>query len=163
MLVSGIWHGAGFSFIFWGLLHGLYQIFDDIVKPVRKYIPKIFQLLITFFAVCFAWIFFRANSTMNAFSIIQKIFTDYNILSLFGDTSKLYGLDKPNMHLLLLSLILLLVVDFSSYKERSIKNWILTHEWYIQMIAFVLGTVFIVIFGIYGRAYDAAGFIYFQF
>lgn len=163
MLVSGIWHGAGFSFIAWGLLHGLYQIFDDIVKPIRKYIPKFFQILLTFFAVYFAWIFFRANSFRESLFIIKKIFTDFNILSIFGDTSKLYGLDLPNIHLLLLSLLLLLAVDFSSYKERFIKNWILTHEWYLQVLTFVMGVIFVAIFGIYGNAYDASSFIYFQF
>ena len=163
MLVSGIWHGAGFSFVVWGLLHGIYQVFDDMVKPIRKYIPKFFQLLLVLAAVWFAWIFFRASSLRESLLIIKKIFTDFNISSAFGNTNSLYGLDRPNILILLLSMVLLFSVDFFNYKKRNIKTYILSHEWYLQVGAFVLGVLFVAVFGIYGRTYDAAGFIYFQF
>ncbi|MCH5291935.1 MAG: hypothetical protein J1D88_09320 [Treponema sp.] len=163
MTVSGVWHGAGFSFVAWGLLHGLYQIFDDIIKPLRKHIPQFFQLIVTFAEVSFAWIFFRADSFLNALGIIRIIFTRFDILALFGDCQKLYSLDAANIRLLLRCTLLLFAVDFANYKGQSVKDWLLGREWYLQMAAFVAGVLFVAVCGIYGPAYDAAGFIYFQF
>ena len=85
-LVSGFWHGANWTFIAWGALHGFFSIFALITKEKRKWIndrlgiSKIhwvnntLDVLITFLFVTFAWIFFRANNVRDAFYIIKKIF-----------------------------------------------------------------------------------------
>ena len=74
-LVSGLWHGASWTFVLWGVLHGTYQIVGAMTKKTRLRLyekmkirtdSKVFamgQRLVTFVLVCFAWIFFRANST----------------------------------------------------------------------------------------------------
>ena len=85
-LVSGLWHGAQFSFVAWGGLNGLYQIIGEILQPLRDKLVEILHLnrkslghrLIhmvgTFILVDFAWIFFRADRFKSAFHIIQSIF-----------------------------------------------------------------------------------------
>ncbi len=72
--VSGLWHGAAFTFIIWGLLHGIYQIIEDLLKPYTdkllaktKLNPKnaalmVLKIIVTFTLVDIAWVFFRANS-----------------------------------------------------------------------------------------------------
>jgi alginate O-acetyltransferase complex protein AlgI len=84
-LVSGFWHGANWTFIVWGALHGFYLIFAIVTKTARARmntwsgitrIPWLFtltQVLITYSLVTFAWIFFRANSIKEAFYIAGKM------------------------------------------------------------------------------------------
>lgn len=85
-LVSGIWHGANWTFIIWGLIHGLFQITEKWlgVDPKGKnssieWIKKVkaLRILITFLLVSFAWIFFRSNSLLDAWHFIVKIFLDF--------------------------------------------------------------------------------------
>ena len=74
-LVSGIWHGAGWNFVVWGLIHGLYQCIGRVSKPFWEKIkvPNTIKIFITFCLVTFAWIFFRTNSLEQAGIVIGKI------------------------------------------------------------------------------------------
>jgi hypothetical protein len=75
-LLSGLWHGAAWHFVFWGLLHGLYQVIERSIpgriNAAFKKVPVV-QVCVTFLLVCFAWIFFRANTTGDAFLIVRKL------------------------------------------------------------------------------------------
>ncbi|MBR1692865.1 MAG: MBOAT family protein, partial [Lachnospiraceae bacterium] len=94
-LVSGIWHGAGLSFLVWGMLHGLYQIAEDALAPVLTSLAEklhirtktaSFRLLLqikTFVLVAFAWIFFRADSVRMALHMCRSVVTDRNLYVLF--------------------------------------------------------------------------------
>ena len=74
-LVSGVWHGAGWTFVAWGLLHGAYQCVGRATKPLqeRLRIPVVVRVIITFCLVTFAWIFFRAGSMGEALGVIRGI------------------------------------------------------------------------------------------
>ena len=74
-LVSGIWHGAGWTFVVWGLLHGFYQCAGRAAKPLleKAKIPAAARIAVTFCLVTFAWIFFRAESLGQAALVIRKI------------------------------------------------------------------------------------------
>ena len=82
MFVSGLWHGAGITFIFWGILHGFGLIAGHIreryLQGLRSKfsgsLEKIFSWFITFNLVCFFWIFFRAESMQNTFDVIKQLF-----------------------------------------------------------------------------------------
>jgi alginate O-acetyltransferase complex protein AlgI len=77
-LVSGIWHGAAWTFIIWGLLHGLGLVATrelERSKFYRKRVPRLFKQTAVFFFVTFAWIFFRADSLSDAVLIVQRIAT----------------------------------------------------------------------------------------
>src|SRR5690606_38940720 len=85
MLVSGIWHGAGWNFVIWGGLHGIYLITEGFTKPILdKYIGMInsaivskfyigLQIFLTFSLVCFGWIFFRSSSISDAFLLLRNM------------------------------------------------------------------------------------------
>lgn len=81
-LVSGIWHGANFTFVIWGGLHGLYLMVEKyfgIHKRKTKStlsLKNIFLIVVTFVLVDFAWIFFRASTLQEALHIITQIFTN---------------------------------------------------------------------------------------
>ncbi|GHU59651.1 alginate O-acetyltransferase [Spirochaetia bacterium] len=75
-LISGLWHGAAWHFVFWGLLHGLFQIIErSIPERINAALNKVpaLRVCITFLLVCFAWIFFRAGSLPDAFLIVRKL------------------------------------------------------------------------------------------
>ncbi len=84
-LVSGLWHGANWTFIIWGLLHGFYIVFSDLTRKGRERIAamlkinqqqtfyKAVKILTTFHLVAFSWIFFRASSVQDAFLLIRNM------------------------------------------------------------------------------------------
>ncbi len=85
-LVSGFWHGANWTFIIWGGLNAMYflplmltnknRVNTDIVAQ-GKFIPSIrevFQMLVTFFIILVAWVFFRADSVLHAFTYLKDMF-----------------------------------------------------------------------------------------
>jgi D-alanyl-lipoteichoic acid acyltransferase DltB (MBOAT superfamily) len=83
--VSGLWHGANWTFVIWGALHGFYLVFSILTNGIRskllqafcldrlKGLVQVSRILVTFHLVLFAWIFFRANNLTEAFLIIEKI------------------------------------------------------------------------------------------
>lgn len=72
-LVSGIWHGANFTFILWGLLHGLASVIVRIFKKTFDKINPVFLWIMNFIFINITWIFFRASSVTNAISMIKNM------------------------------------------------------------------------------------------
>lgn len=105
-LVSGLWHGANWTFVIWGALNGFYYIFGSVTCNIRKKIIqfmgldklpivyKCLQIFTTFCLVCFSWIFFRANNIKDAFYIISHLF-----VGIYGDFISLINfLNNFNIH-----------------------------------------------------------------
>lgn len=72
-LIGGIWHGAGWTFVIWGALHGLALVIHRLWQSVGIKLPKILAWFITFNFVNFAWVFFRANSVDDALKVIRAM------------------------------------------------------------------------------------------
>lgn len=131
-VVSGLWHGIGFKYLIWGVLHGVYQIISRLLNPLKQWLVqkscikqncfsyKLVQVCSTYFIINFTWLFFRAGSTGNALDILSIIVSDFQPGYTLAD--KLYLLDfNPNhFNILLLELIILLIVDILRYKKFSI-------------------------------------------
>ena len=77
MLLGGLWHGANWKFVFWGVLHGLAlaveRFFDTRIKLPKNKFVKTIQLIITLHFVIFCWLFFRAKDFATAFQIAENI------------------------------------------------------------------------------------------
>lgn len=82
MLLGGLWHGAGWTFVIWGGLHGLYLSINHAWRKIRLFlfgdkavgqIERLAGLLLTFVAVVVGWVFFRASDTTSALSILQAM------------------------------------------------------------------------------------------
>ena len=168
--VSGLWHGASWTFVIWGALNGFYQVFGALTENVRRkftageevFSTRLAQMLVTFALICFSWIFFRANSLADSVTIVKGmlhinpwIFTDGTLLQC--------GLDWANWAILISSLLVLLGVSTAKYNGIEIRSWFFRQGLWLQYLI-VLGAVFVVlVFGIYGSNYNASQFIYFQF
>lgn len=72
-LVAGIWHGAGWTFVFWGFLHGMGLVIHRIWQKTGIRIPKAAALLITFNFVNLGWVFFRASNFTEAINVIKAM------------------------------------------------------------------------------------------
>lgn len=88
MLIGGLWHGANFTFVIWGALHGIALALDklrvtylkeDVFGFISAPIRKLIGIFITFHFVCFAWIFFKSESLTHAFDMIHQITTNFNV------------------------------------------------------------------------------------
>ena len=147
-IVSGFWHGANWTFIVWGALHSIYQIIEKSLGKIP--IPKIFKLLLIFVLTNFAWIFFRAQSINEAFSVIEKIFAMQSFNFDIGD--------KGIFAFSIMSIIILLANDIALEYFPKVK--LFNHK---LIIVRYLTILFIVVYIISLGVFDGSQFIYFQF
>lgn len=174
-LISGLWHGASFSFIAWGALNGLYQIIGDILRPIRDMLiekiclnresfgHKLIQVIGTFILIDFSWIFFRANSFMGAFEIIKQMFSVRNVWILFDGSIYYCGLDVKNFWLMIICIGILGFADYCKHKNIKIREVIISQDYWFRCCFVAVSIGVIMLFGIWGPAFDKSNFIYFQF
>lgn len=174
-LVSGLWHGASLSFVVWGGLNGLYQVLEEVFRPVARKIGDFLKLkgdtlsanivkgIVTFVFVDFAWIFFRANSLRESIDIIKQMVLVKNPWIIMDGSIYNCGLGEKNFLFMLICIGILLVVDLCKRKKIDLISLYEKQDWLFQCVFVALFITFILIFGHYGPAYDAANFIYFQF
>ncbi len=175
-LCSGLWHGANWTFVFWGLLHGLMLVTENLIRPVIHKIDDYFGInkktigfmlcraFVVSALVDVAWVFFRAESFRQAFAFFKRLIIKQDFWTLFDGTIYTYGLDVTEMHILIAGLILLVVVDLIRVRKGlAIDKWIMS-QYAVFRVLFVLAIVmFTVMFGVYGPGFDSKDFIYFQF
>ena len=150
-IVSGIWHGANWTFLCWGSLHGVLLCIEKAFGIGRQEytgLRRLWHWAMTFTLVCLAWILFRANTLQDAVIVISGIFTKLGMPH--ADT-------KTFMALFLGFIILVAKETFDEYKWKvrvsDSIHWILEHVYVAIMIALII------LFGILG----GDQFIYFQF
>ena len=174
-LVSGLWHGAQWTYVIWGGLNGLFQVLGSILAPLRKkagellgvkeesFGHKFIQVCVTFVLVDFAWIFFRAASVHDALHIIKSILTVHNPWIFFDNSLYSLGLSQKQFHLMVFSLAVLAVADWLKYKKVNVLDRLMEQDIWFRWPAYLMGILFVLVFGIWGNAYDAQAFVYFQF
>ena len=172
--VSGLWHGAGITFLFWGLLHGIYQVVGTFCKAgslskIKSKKPsnasfsrRLSQTAGTFLLVSFAWIFFRAESFGKAWEVIRCM-GGVTLWQLTDGTLLQLGLDGANWALLVCSVLLLLIRDLCVRKGVSLRKEILRQELWLRWILYIGVILLTLVCGVWGPGYDAATFIYSQF
>lgn len=131
--ISGLWHGASWTFVIWGLIHGIYLATSIIYKPFQKKIYKklklsdtkilkIWNTFVTFNLVSFAWIFFRSENLTDAWKIVSKLFQGLTIqlssFSMLKETLKL-GLGKFDLLIVALSFMIVLFFEMKSDKNND--------------------------------------------
>ena len=174
--VSGLWHGASWHFVFWGLLHACLRVAEELSAPglsrlgdrlhinKNSLLVRLGQTGLSFVLVSFAWLFFRADNLSQGLYILASVLS----LSWLGaDISELgggnLGLLDADFMLLLLSMFLLFCCDFAKEKNFSFTGWLEKRCWPVRASVFLLGILAVLVFGAYGPGYDASTFIYFQF
>ncbi|RFZ85958.1 MBOAT family protein [Mucilaginibacter terrenus] len=158
--ISGLWHGAGWTYIIWGVLHGLAMSYEFLTKKFRKKMSKKapsllyngVSMLLMFIFLCFTWIFFRANNVQDAFTVISHI---------AHPTGKFFLFDN-NLNVIvysLIAIIILLVHDAATYLNHG-KSYFLYHTSpIVRMASYCFLLLSILLIGVF----DGGQFIYFKF
>ena len=174
-LLSGLWHGANWTYVVWGGVNGVIQIAGSYLRPVRERLDqklgliknsfshRLAEIIVTFALVDLAWVFFRAPSLKAAWMVLESMFTAKNLWIFFDGSLFKLGLPQKEYDLMLAGLLVTCLADWAKYKGIVIRQWILRQEWWFRFAAAMAGVLAVLIFGKYGSGYDAQTFIYFQF
>jgi alginate O-acetyltransferase complex protein AlgI len=166
MLASGLWHGTNWTFIIWGALHGVFMVISVLWNKANFYLHAAFSLpahvaralkvFTTFNLVCFAWIFFRANSLSDAFYIIQHLFANLEI------NASLINLMAIGWYDLLIALLAILIMEVVHYGQRrygDLREVIRRQPVWLRWLLYYALVLAIFMFGKFG----AGEFIYARF
>ena len=173
-LASGLWHGASWNFVFWGGLHGVFQITGDAVRKLKEkayakmkiksepFSFRLGQVAVTFILVCFAWIFFRADSITAAFGTVKSLFSGFNPQIFFDGSLYELGLDHRETLIAAVAIVILFSIDRLRCKRDILRELSAQNAVFRWAVYFTL-VISILIFGVYGSDYVQTQFIYFQF
>lgn len=161
-LISGLWHGASWTYVIWGALNGFYLIFANLSLSFREKIrgflgldavpifTRCLQIGTTFILVCFAWVFFRANNLNEALSIIKSIATFKGPLFIENPSKMIYSLA---------GVAFLLATDYKREYYKGAITFFDNKNWLVRNMSYASLVIIILLFGVF----DGGQFIYFQF
>ena len=169
-LVSGLWHGANWTFVVWGALHGFYLVFALVTKPFRNRLNKLVHLdklpfldsLITFGLVTFAWIFFRAKDVQTAWYIIRKLFLGFPqvVTTWINHHSVFQPLGLPRLYLILCVFLIIFLEAIHYLKGKlNVPKLFLQQPVFIRWSVYYAVFLIILLLGVF----ENRQFIYFQF
>lgn len=152
-IISGLWHGANWTYIFWGVIHTIFYIPYFLGKNKKRHIffnlkNKIFGIFFTFSIVMLSWIFFRSNSILDAWNYISRLFS-------FTQSNELILNPANNLNSGYYILYICCFLLFDYYLSLKRKESIFT-ERVINILLLVITLFFV-------QIDQAESFIYFQF
>ena len=172
-LVSGLWHGASWTFVIWGAIHGIYIIIEKLIEKygnnmIRKaaekrsnLIIRIIGIILTFSLVTFSWIFFRANNISDALYIVKNLFYNFNgwfNVEYIKNTVSSIDLKSYEFLKVLIAISVLFIVELIQRKTSIIK--------FINLKPIVVRWgiyIFFIIAMLFFKSFQNQQFIYFQF
>lgn len=173
-LVSGIWHGSGMQYIFWGILQGGYQVAGEVLQPVRKKARNVlkinensgfyvlWQRTCTFVLITISWVIFRSANLRAGLSMLKRILTDITPWVLFDGTLYEFGIEARSFMALLLCVVLVMVIEH--FQEKGNLREMLEKQHIILRWGIYLGAIALAaVLGVYGPGYSATQFLYGQF
>ena len=164
--VSGLWHGANWTFVIWGLLHAIYRIVGELTGKKRKELYtkmgininsfwfRTLQKTVTFVLVCFAWVFFRANSLSDVATLLSSLATGWGDI---GASISSMGMNLAGALVAVLSLVIMTQLDILT--ERNEANGAIMSKTNVVYAVWAIAVAWILLLSVGG----ASTFIYFQF
>jgi D-alanyl-lipoteichoic acid acyltransferase DltB (MBOAT superfamily) len=170
-VVSGLWHGANWTYVIWGALHSFFLVFGAATQRIRAQLaqavrlvqyPRVHSLskvLATFLLVCFAWIFFRANSFHHAIQVCGGLASGWGDLLHPGRLLR----DRTGavLEFQIMALIGVVVIELGQLfqKTNNVLGWIAGLPWWFRWSLYygIVGAIFFL------HVRDGDRFIYFQF
>ncbi len=166
-LVSGLWHGADWTFIIWGGIHGIAQTIENSfhLREKKSFFAHYVSIIAVFLFTMFAWVFFRAQTVDDAFYLFTHIFDGINdpftyVFNGFTMKNQLgIGMEKKDFFKLICFLGLLSAYDYASLRIDVIE-WISTRSILLRWIVYILLIWIIILFM---PQVGSSEFVYFQF
>ncbi len=154
-LVSGIWHGANWTFVVWGCIHGVLQIIEKMLGQQKCNYGtwgKIAKICISFVLINFAWIFFRMPTLSDACGVVARIFD-------FSQPMNIWMPENTNIILMAMGIIIVFVKDFfDEYKPNQLTLFNNSNKM-VRWVAYIIIFIMIILSGVFG----ADQFIYANF
>lgn len=158
-ILCGLWHGANFTFVVWGSIHGFFLITSLLSRSFRESMINFFKLpenylkvlriFITFHLVTFAWIFFRANTLQDAWMFIARLITDWGRVFI-DSTTMVYGI---------LGIVVVLIIDTLRYRGSITLEKFTQYPAIVRWPCYYILIFAIIIIGVESNN----AFIYYQF
>ncbi len=174
-LGNGLWHGAGWHYIFFGMYHFVLILLGNAIVPYaiklcgklnisRKGLPyRIFQIVRTSILVCIGELFFRADNLIIAFGMLGKTLTNFNFSSFYDGTLLKCGMDGYDFIVILIVVLVLFAIGLIQEKGISIREAISKRNVVLRLCAYEALIIVIIVFGAYGTGYVALDPIYAKF
>ena len=171
--LTGLWHGAAWNFVVWGLLNAVFILAAEEFKPlshrfrtkherlVSSFGYRVFETLRTFLLVSSFRILDCYRDVAVSFKAFFSVFTDFNWGSAFGDLLNI-GLSAGDYIIAGIGVVMMFTVSCIQEKHGEVRELI----WQKKLLPYVLFTLLVLavlVFGAYGVGYDSAQFIYNQF
>ncbi len=177
-LLSGLWHGAQWSFVVWGGLNGFYLVVEAVLGRIRKKhtteggagkrhgenpFGKAVRIVWTFILVDFTWLFFAAGSLSNSIIILKRI--GKGIGHCVEDLLQINmpGMSQKQWIVLAAALFIMVLADVVKYLGGSIRMKLMKCFFVWRWLVVIIAILAILVFGVYGSGYREANFLYFQF
>lgn len=172
--LNGLWHGAGFTFLFFGYYHFLLIFLGGIIEPLVAKIChklkinrqhkayKLGQIIKTCLLVFMGELFFRAPSLHAGFGMISQIFTNFNLATFSQEVFSL-GMDIKDFAIIFLSLIFILIMSILKEKGVNIREKVSQKPIYYRWALYYALILAFIIFGAYGSGYAPVDPIYADF
>ena len=149
MLLIGLWHGAGWTFVLWGGLHGLFLMINHQWRRLNINLPKLFCWTLTFLCVVICWVLFRAESFTDAWNVLKAMINISNIalpaethwasaLSGYGLQFVKWHINKPLHQCLIILAVLLLILVKVKNPVIWMKSFKACWKWLIIILIMLL-------------------------
>jgi alginate O-acetyltransferase complex protein AlgI len=170
-LLSGLWHGANWTFVIWGGLNGFYLVFSLMTQGIRDGVARAIGLasrpglraawgvLVTFTLTCIAWVFFRANTLEDALHILRGAIAVPTLHQVVPDIIRAEGISKFEVGYMFALIAGLMLVELASKRADLVKGFLTQPAW-VRWPAYYAVCMAIWLLGI---STEAKAFIYFQF
>ncbi len=178
-LLTGIWHGTGINYIIWGLYWGVLIIISTVWAPeLKKLMLKVtgllkidpagkgytaFKRLRTFVLYLISRMIVLSGSIMALGVVIKRQFVAFGPWKLVDKSVYKYGLDRPNFWLGVLLIVFLVFIESKQNKGVNFREEIDKKNIVVRWAFYLFAIFFVLIFGMYGGGYDAAGFVYMNY
>ena len=176
-LVSGLWHGAAWTYVLWGFLHGMYQVVGILTKKLRTGAytalhidpdskpAHIWRRAVTFALVSFAWIFFRAGNIGDLGILLGKLFTAWQPGEAFASAFDLMRLDLPGAAAVIAAIAVMCLLDRNGLSSAVSDGVVLTRRRAAAETVKYASLIWAIAFAwlVLLEGNGASSFIYFQF
>ncbi|MBE5774212.1 MAG: MBOAT family protein [Clostridiales bacterium] len=173
-LLTGIWHGASWNFVIWGLFHCLLIVLSILCADMNRNLTdrlhintdsrpwRLWQMTRTFILCGVGRVFFRAPDMPAVAGIFRNTFSGLGLEFVAGKALFKYGVNRYHFYAAMVAILILWIVDLMQEKF-SLRDAIAKRNIVIRWSIVFIGLFAIIIFGAYGPGYDASSFIYEQF
>lgn len=172
---NGLWHGAAWSYIFFGMYHFMLILFGKIIEPLvvkiheklhinkEHFIYKAFQIIRTIILVFIGELFFRAHGLQAGFAMFNKMITQFSFKSFADGTIFNLSMDRADFIVIAVSVVIVFIISILQEKNVNIREKILNKNIVIRWTIYYVIIFTIIIFGAYGMGYAPVDPMYANF